>query len=366
MSRRASGEGSVGKRPDGTYYGAIRIEGKRHWAYGSTKKEVADKLKALQQKSDQGISLGADKVTVEDFLTRWLEEVIKPTCKFSTYRSYRQMTLNHINPAVGKLTLAALRPDHIQQLVNALHKENKAPRTIRNVRAALRKALNQAIRWRYITFNAASLVETPRIEKFSIQPFTTEEARVFLTHIKGHKLEVLFLLALLLGLREGELLALQFSDFDLAKQSLTISGTLQWRPGTLVRETAKTNASHRTLPLPASVIPLLTAHMAQQRERFPQGKYLFTAARGGPLSPFTLVPQFKALLESAGLRPIRFHDLRHSCATFLIARGEHPRTVMDILGHSQISTTMNIYGHTLDETRTSAIKALDSFLGEED
>lgn len=362
MARRASGEGTIGKRKDGRYYGSVRLGGKYRWCYGKTRKEVAEKLKALQQKHKQGISLSTDKMTVAAFMERWLSEVVQRKNKYSTYTSYRQVVYTHITPHLGKVLLTALQPDRIQALINQLTEAQKAPRTIRNVRAVLRKALNQAVRWRYLTFNAAALVELPRIEHYTVQPFTKEEARQFLDSIKGHRLEVLYLLALTLGLREGELLGLLISRVDLARGVLVVDGALISKEKKPIRAAPKTKSSIRTLPLPGSIIPLLKAHIERQKEQFPECEWLFTASNGSPLSRFTLLSQFQALLKKAGIRKMRFHDLRHSCATFLIAQGEHPRTVMDILGHSQIGTTMNIYGHILDETRTAAITGLEKLL----
>lgn len=362
MPKRSSGEGSIGKRADGTYYAAILLEGKRRWVYGSTRKEVADKLKTLQQKREQGLDLDAGRVTVADFLTRWLEEVVQHKNKYRTYRGYKQIVTDHITPSLGKTSLASLRPDKVQQLINSLSASGKSPRTVRNVRAVLRKALNQAMAWRYVTFNAAALVELPRMEQYEIQPLTREEARKLMDAVKGHRLEALYLMALMLGLREGELLGLLLTSLDFDAATVTVNGSLQWEKGKLVRDTTKTKASVRTLPLPVGLATLLQAHIECQQKKFPNNTYLFASTVGTPINPRNLARQFKEILKKQALRQIRFHDLRHSCATFLIARGEHPRTVMDILGHSQISTTMNTYGHVLDPTRTAAVAGLEGFL----
>ena len=364
MARRVNGEGTIGRRKDGIYYGSVRLDGKYRWCYGKTRKEVADKLKSLRRDHEQGINLSADKVTVAAFMERWLEETVKRKNKYSTYTSYKQIVVAHIIPNLGAIFLSALRPDHVQTLINRLTKAKKAPRTIRNVRAVLRKALNQAMRWRYITFNAAALVETPRIEQHKVHPLTKEEARRLLDAVRGHRLEALYLLALTLGLREGELLGLLIVSIDLERETVTVDGALIRKEKKLIRVPPKTKSSIRTLPLPPSLLAALTEHIARQQEQFPGGQWLFTTKDGEPISRYTLLDQFQSLLKKAKLRKMRFHDLRHSCATFLIARGEHPRTVMDILGHSQISTTMNIYGHILDETRTAAINGLDDLLSE--
>jgi integrase len=172
-------------------------------------------------------------------------------------------------------------------------------------------------------------------------------------------------MTLLLGLREGEVLGILIRNLDLEAGVLHIDSALQYQRGKPVRETTKTQASVRKLPLPPSLVTLLKEHLERQRKRFPDSPYVFTSVTGTPINPRNLVRQFKGLLKKAKLRDIRFHDLRHSCATFLIASGTHPRTVMEILGHSQISTTMNTYGHVLQETQVAAVNGIDKLLAAE-
>jgi integrase len=268
----------------------------------------------------------------------------------------------HIIPTIGTVQLAALRPDHIQTMMNTLAKSGKSPRTIQYARGIIRKALNQAIKWRYISFNAAAVVEGPRVEQHQAKPLTKDEARKLMDALKGHRLEALYLMALLLGLRRGEVLGLLIENIDWERKLVKVEGLLQWVGGKLVRGTSKTKASTRTLPLPSSLVVVLKEHLERQQAKFPNNTYVFASVVGTPVNPRNLLRQFKAVLQQAGLAHIRFHDLRHTAATFLIARGEHPRTVMDILGHSQISTTMNIYGHVFDETRSDAISGVEDYL----
>jgi integrase len=364
MPRRADGEGSIGKKADGTYYGAIRVDGTRKWVYGATRKEVVEKIKTLRQKAEQGIDLDADKLTVQQFLERWLEDVVKHRNKPRTHQSYTYIVNIHITPALGKIPLTALKPNKVQVLINELVARKLAARTIRYVRAVLRRALTQAMRWRYVSFNAAALVEVPRVEKYDIHPLTREEARQLLDTLKGHRLEPLYLMTLMLGLREGEVLGLLTPNLDFDQATIRIDGTLQYYSGKLVRESTKTEASVRTLPLPDTLIPMLKEHLERQQAKFPDNAYVFASVAGTPISPRNLLRQFKAILKKAKLRDIRFHDLRHSCATFLVARGVHPRTVMEILGHAQVSTTMNIYGHVMHETKVSAVSSIDKLLSE--
>lgn len=361
MARRSSGEGSIGRRKDGSYYGAIRLGDERKWAYGKTRKEVADKLKEFERKYAEGMSLDVGNLTVESFIRQWLADVVAFRNKPRTHVSYEQIATIYIIPHIGTVKLSALRPDRVQQLLNDLSKQGLSARSVTYARAVLRRALNQAVQWRYISYNAAALATPPRPEQHKVEPLTREEARKLLDALKGHRLEALYLMTLFLGLRMGEVLGLLITNVDLERKTVYVEGALQRIRGKLVRDGVKTAASTRLLSLPPMLVSLLAEHLAAQ-QAIPGNVYLFTSTAGTPISPDNLRRQFKNVLRKAGLRDMRFHDLRHSCATFLIASGVHPRTIMQILGHSQIGVTMNIYGHVLQEAQTDAVNGISQLL----
>jgi integrase len=191
-----------------------------------------------------------------------------------------------------------------------------------------------------------------------------------LAAVAGHRLEALYRIALALGLRRGEVLGLLWANIDRTKKTLRITGALQRVQGRLERSEPKTRAGARTLLLPDVLVDLLAEHQRRQAEErlvwgaeWQDHDLVFPTERGTPMEPSNLNRHFKIALKRAGLpATTRFHDLRHSCATFLIAQGVHPRVVMEILGHSQISLTMNTYGHVLPETqREATTKVADLF-----
>ncbi|MEP7189554.1 MAG: site-specific integrase, partial [Roseiflexaceae bacterium] len=214
-------------------------------------------------------------------------------------------------------------------------------------------------------YNVAALTEAPRVEKHEIEPLTVEQARALLDAVRGDPHEALYRIALSLGLRRGEILGLRPADINLERRELRVTGALQRIRGKLVRTTPKTKTSIRTLPLSETLTLVLRDHLKRQATTFPQAEYVFVSSHGTAIDPRNLLRRFKRALERAKLpAPTRFHDLRHSCATFLIAQGEHPRVVMEILGHAQMSTTMDIYGHVLPSTQRAAATKLDALLGE--
>jgi integrase len=217
-----------------------------------------------------------------------------------------------------------------------------------------------------VAYNAAALTEPPRVEKHLITPLTIEEARALLSAVRDDPLEALFRIAISLGLRRGEILGLRLEDLDLERCELRVTGALQRIRGKLVRTTPKTKSSVRTLSLPETMVQVLRDHLDRQRDSLPDAEYVFVSSHGTPIDPRNLLRRFKGALECAGLpTTIRFHDLRHSCATFLIAQGEHPRVIMGVLGHAQISTTMDIYGHMMPETQRSAAAKIDELLNDD-
>jgi integrase len=229
------------------------------------------------------------------------------------------------------------------------------------------------MRYGYITRNVATLVDAPRTTTFSIQPLDQEQAQRLLNAVKGHRLEALYRIALSLSLRRGEICGLRWEDVDFEAATIRITGALQRQNGKLERTATKTAASVRTVALPPVLLRVLRQHKERQEaERLALGTdwkesgFVFVSHLGTPLEPGNVVRHFKTVLKQAGLpEKTRFHDLRHSCATLLIAQGVHARVVMDILGHSQISTTMNTYAHVLPDVQREAVAGIDALFPEE-
>jgi integrase len=219
----------------------------------------------------------------------------------------------------------------------------------------LRAALNQARRWNLLSRNAAELVDPPKCKRFKIEPLSPEQARVLLKAAKGNKHEALYAVALACGLRQGEVLGLHWQDVDLEKGCVVVSQALQRQRGAgLVFTETKTDRSRRAIALPSPLVAALKEHRVRQlEERLAAGSHwrdmglVFSSSVGTPLEPRNLFRNFKALLKKARLPDVRFHDLRHSAASLMLAQGVPLRVVMEVLGHSSISLTANTYSHVM-------------------
>jgi integrase len=362
--RRSSGEGSVFQRQDGRWsaiidLGYVNGKRKRKTIYGKTKKEVTDKLRQLQQEQAQGKDVGAERRTVQQFLEHWLEKIARRRTRPLTSRRYEELIRLHIVPHIGRVQLDKLNPDQVQDMLNTLHDEGLAPRTVHHVRAVLRTALNAALRFGYVTRNVAALVDAPKVKQYQASILTPDQALTLLNTVKGHRLEALYRVALSLALRRGEILALRWADVDYEQKTLRISKS-------------KNESGARTLPLPPALMRALQAHWSfQQQERLAQGLewqehgLVFPSEKGTPLLPSNLHRHFKLMLKKAGLpQSIRFHDMRHSCASFLVAQGEHPRTVMHVLRHTNIQMSMEVYAKVFPEMEREALEKLDRLLND--
>lgn len=359
--RRAKGEGTTRKRSDGRWERRVPVgqdaEGKTVYKsfYGASQKEAVEKADVYRKQHPNGPPPKEAGQTLNAFLRTWFATV-QQTKKQRTAESYADMIALHIDPHLGHIALDKLNPQHIQAWLNELA-EKLTPkgtplsaRVIQYARAILHVALNRAVKWQLIPRNVVSLVEAPRVEKARIEPLTEAQARALLVAVEGHRLAALYHTALGLGLRQGELIALHWADVDLEVRTLKV-----------VR--AKSEAGERTLALPEGLCDVLRMHWQLQKEErrdlgldWKEHGLVFPSDVGTPLSPRNLVRHFKSMLEKVGLPDtIRFHDLRHSCASFLIAQGTHPRVVMEILGHSQISVTMNTYGHVAIDGQREAM-----------
>jgi integrase len=367
--RRGHGEGAIYQREsDGKWCASVDlgyVKGKRRrkTIYGKTRKEVAEKLKAVHRDQAAGMNIAPEQQTVAQFLERWLDQTVARRNKPRTEDSYRDTVRLHITPAIGHQQLAKLTPDHVQDMLTKAEQQGLSLRSVHYIRTVLRRALNHALHRGYIHRNVATLVDLPAYDKYVPAVFTPEQAQSFLDAVRGHRFELIYRTTLSLGLRRGEVLGLLRSEVDLEAGELRVTGSLQRIRGKLVRSnTPKSKAGKRTLPIPPTLLEALKSYLEEQRRLWPDAELVFLTTTGTPIEPMNLTHHFNAVIAEAKLPKLRFHDLRHSCATFLIAQKEHPKVISAILGHAQISTTMDIYGHVLDETlRGATAKVEDLF-----
>ena len=372
--RRGRGEGTIVQRADGRWMARADLgwqDGKwrRKTYYGPTRADVAGKLtKALRAVQQGATSLGDERQTIKQFLERWIVS-IGSSVRAKTHHSYAQLVRLHLVPGLGHLRLGRLQPEHVDAFLDRKRADGLSPRTCQYLRAVLRIALNRAIKRKLVAQNAGALADAPRVVRAEVQSLTPDQARTFLAVIADHHLYALIVVAVSCGLREGELLGLRWPDLDLDRGVLHVRHALErlgkgWR---LVEP--KSEGSRRTIRLPAPVVPILRAQRVRQLERrlaagarWQEHDFVFTTKKGTPLDGCRLNRQTKAQLEAAGLPRLKFHSLRHSCATFLLVQGVAPRVVMDILGHSQISLTMNTYSHVIEQLQDGAAQEMTALL----
>jgi integrase len=372
--KRGQGEGSIYKRKDGLWAGAVNLgyqagKLKRKVYYGKTRSEVSEKLTAALREVQQGIPIVTERQTLREYLTRWLGDCVKPSVRPSTYVSYEQQVRVHIAPELGRIELTKLGPQHIQKYTNGRLESGLSAKTVKYHLSVLRMALGQALKWNLVARNVALLVDSPRLEKFEVQPISPEQARELLKAVQGDRLEALFTVALSLGLRRGEALGLRWSDIDFQARTLRVNHSLQRIQGSLVLSEPKTKTSRRVLDLPESLIAKLREHRTRQLEeklligsRWQETGLVFTSGIGTPVDPRHVKRRLDPLLKRAGLPHYRIHDLRHFCASLLLAQGVPLKVVSEILGHSQISITADLYTHVLPSMRKDAFVLMDSIL----
>lgn len=374
MTRRAPHEGTIRHRDDGRWEAVLHlgyVGGKRSRKslYGKTRHEVQQKLVVAQRDLQRGIAPTDDRLTTGTFLDGWLEDVAKVTVRPRTYVSYEQTVRLHLKPTLGRIVLSRLRPQQLQALMNAKLASGLSPRSVGIIHAVLRAALNQAVQWDMVPRNVATLVQSPRAPRAEITPLSPEQARCFLDAVKGDRLEALYSVGLALGLRQGEILGLCWSDVDLDAGTVRVAHALQRVRGRLELVEPKSLSSRRTIPLPATVARALRAHRSRQLEerlaagaRWHDSDLVFTTALGTPLDSRNVTKRFQAALKRAGLPRLRFHDLRHTAASLMLAQGVSARVVMETLGHSQISLTMNTYSHVVPALQREAADRMEAIL----
>lgn len=377
MGKRGNGEGSISRRKGGGWMGQYVVhtaEGrKRRTVYGQTRAEVAKKLaKALSQRED-GLVFDAGNLKVGEYLERWLKDSVEGNVRSRTLSNYQMQVRRHIVPALGSIKLKALSPAHVQGLYRQKLDSGLAPASVRYIHAVLHRALKQALRWGLVPRNVSEAVDLPKLVNEEVDALLPEEARAFLEAACGDRFEALYVAAVTTGMRRGELLGLRWSDVTLdGTATLRVARQLQrMRDGSRLQFVPPKSGKGRTIRLPLRTVEALKAHRARQAEEklkagslYQDGGLVFATEIGTPLEPSNIDwRSFKPLLKKAGLPDMRFHDLRHTCATVLLTEGVNPKFVQELLGHADIGLTLGTYSHFLPSMGDQTANAMENALG---
>jgi integrase len=374
MGKRGNGEGSIYPHKRGGvkvgYRGSYWVDAaegpKRRYITGETREDVAEKLaKAISDRAD-GLVFDAGSTTTGEYLTRWLSDSVRGTVQGSTYRSYGRVVDGHLVPGVGRVKLAKLRPDHIRRLYRSMLDAGKATRTVQYAHTLLKRALAQAVMDGLIPRNAAEAVRPPKLKRDEIQPLNADQVRVLLD-ASDERSRALYTVAVRTGMRPGEILALRWSDVDLEAGTVQINRALS--EGEF--STPKTPRSRRRISLSPATVAALKAHRKRQLEEriakaglWEDHGLVFPSSVGTPKSQRNLNREFKNAAKRAGLPDhFKLYDLRHTCATLLLARNVHPKYVQELLGHASIAQTLDTYSHVIPGMDGGTGGAIDEALG---
>jgi len=347
-------KGSVVQR-SGTWYAVFRDGGIQKWELAGNSKRSAEKLLAKRMNQiNSGTYQDYEKILFEEYSQRWLSDYAKISVKKSTYKSYSDIVRLHLNPRFGKKFLHSIRTVDIQKLVSdKITKDGLSPKSAVNILIPLKEMFKHAVIWGYINRDPSQYVKRPRVEQEEMDFLTPDEVRLFLDHVNP-VYYALFLTAVMTGMRRGEVIALQWGDIDW--NSSQISVRRSFSKGEIIQP--KTKNSIRRIVMS----PVLKQSL-EQHQLFggnSEMDFIFPNEVGLPLDPENLIKrEFHPALERAGLRRIRFHDLRHSYASLLISQGENIKFIQSQLGHASAKTTLDRYGHLMPNLENDAARRLD-------
>ncbi len=334
--------GSVQKR-SGSWYAVYRTGNRQKWERaGSSKKDAERLLAARMNEIHIGIYRERPRITFSDFAAKWLEDYARISVKQSTYSSYRDMVRLHLNTYFGNRLLDKITAAEVQKFVSQkITKDGLSAKSAVNLLVLLKGIFKHAQIWGYLSHNPASLVQRPRVEQKEMDFLTPDEIRLFLKNVDSSH-HCMMLTAVLTGMRRGELLGLKWGDIDWERSEIIVRRSL-YKSGFV---TTKSKRSNRRI----QVSPMLLSALRRHRLTAPQSdlQLIFCNSDGQPLDPDNMIKrEFHPALDRAGLRRIRFHDLRHTYASLLIAQGENIKFVQQQLGHASAKTTLDRYGHLM-------------------
>ncbi len=374
--RRLNGDGSVYKRQDGYWAGAFYARTtsgarKRVVVYGKTLQEARDRLLKAMQQARSGVPVPDESWKLGAYLEYWLEHVVKHNRRPATYALYEMNIRLYLIPGLGTRRLNRLSVAAVQMFLNQRLEKGDSVRKVQIMRTVLSAALTRAVREELIPRNVARLVELPQWQRGTIRPWTADEAKQFLGAARPDPLYAAFVLLILYGLRRGEALGLRWTDIDFDAGTIQIRQQLQRIQGQLILGPVKTRAGQRDMPLLDLAREALEGQAAQQAAHrtdmgsaWPATDLVFTTRTGRPVEPRNLVRSFRRICDDNKIRIIKVHHLRHTVGSLLKDLHVPARDAQVILGHSRVSTTLEIYTNVDEPARRDALTRLHGLLDE--
>jgi integrase len=338
-----------------------------------TKKDAQTYLNGVLREKDLGVFIEPSAMTLNAYLDQWLETAAKPGVSKRTFSDYEDLMRRYVRDVLGSRKLSQVSPLEVQALYMNMQEKGLSGRTIRYTHSVLSSAFKQAVKWQLMTQNPAAVVDLPRHVRKEMKALSPDEAGAFLGAAAQCRWNALFTLALMTGMRPEEYLGLQWKDIDMKSGMVVVQRTLCWhrRGGGWYYGEPKTARSRRSIPLPASAVVALKQHHRNQaedkmksRQTYADKDIVFATREGEPLTIAYLHRRhFKKILTRAELpSTVRLYDLRHTCATLLLAANENPKIVSERLGHATITLTLDTYSHVLPSMQRAASDKLENIL----
>lgn len=348
---------------------------KRKSFYGSSRAEVKEKLEAYREQLNLGINQDTTKkLTFGEWLATWLDLYKRPRLRTSTYENYQMYIRLHIYPVLGHIPLARLNSDDIQALYNQLQRAGKASATIHKVHQIVHSCLKKAVEKRMLAWNPSMATERPPLRQEEVKVLSEQDMSRFLAALnrESPKWQAAFLTLLGTGLRIGELLALEWNDIDFNRGAISVRRTLSRTKSGLKLELPKTEKSKASIPVPETVLLALQEHRKVQkviimanRGQYKNAALVFPTDVGTYMIPRNFQRHYYSLLKKAGISHVKLHALRHTFATRLLEQGENLRVVQELLRHTDIRTTANLYTHVMPKLKHRAAHKMDLLLRQE-
>jgi integrase len=339
---------------------------------GRTRAEARARLAEVRRAQDAGTPLGDNRTTVADWLDVWLSQLPATVRSVNTVDNIKWVVEHHLKPSIGRRRLRDLTPDDVDAMLRARATAGLARSTLVRIHNVLARALRHAERRGAVARNVASLVDVPSGATRKARSLTVAQAKRLLKAAEGDRLEALYKTGLMLGLRPGELLALQWSDVGFKNQVLHVRHALKRERGVLRIDDTKTEQSRRALVMPTPVVDALRAHRISQAAEKLQApvwhddNLVFATASGTLLDPSNLRRGFSRLTQAADIGHWHPHELRHSAASILSASGVPIEQIADVLGHAGTRTTVAVYRHLIEPTVRGAAGPMDALFGDGD